>query len=68
MKNEMYNAELRLAQAVDGLSAEQIGTVTRFFQPLVSPETHDSAAAFADRILSGEQLGFADVEDFCAAQ
>lgn len=69
MMNEKYEAQLRLAQAVKGLTGNQVTTVARFFQLLVSPETHDSAAAFADQIISdGIPATFAAVEGFCMAR
>lgn len=63
------DVQLHLAQEVKDLSGEQIAIFTRFFQLLVSPETHDSVAAFADQIISGGiPATFAAVEDFCTAR
>ena len=63
------DVQLHLAQEVKDLSGEQIAIFTRFFQMLVSPETHGSAAAFADQIISGGiPATFAAVEDFCTAR
>ena len=59
-------AVMALTKATEGLTSEEFNTVCMYLALLNNPETRITAMEFGDRIISGENVTFHDLKDFCS--